>query len=323
MNVFVTGGSGFIGTNLTADLIEKGHHVTIYDKCKSSRFPEKCIVGDIRDREKLSSSMSGTDVVYHLAAEHRDDVRPTSLYYDVNVRGAENLVFALTKNKVKRLIFTSTVAVYGLNSIIPDENSPINPFNDYGNSKYKAEVIFQSWAKDNRENNLVIVRPAVIFGEKNRGNVYNLLQQIASKKFIMVGNGKNMKSMGYVLNLSQFLVALLNSEAGVSIYNYADKPDITTNELIKITKKTLGLPHKRNVRIPYILGFLGGFTFDIVSKITRKTFSISTIRIKKFCADTRVSAEKLKEINFIPPYTLSRGLERMISSEFKRNTYKT
>ena len=65
--------------------------------------------------------MNCIDAVYHLAAEHRDDVRPTSLYHEVNVGGAENIVYALEKNGINKLIFTSTVAVYGLNSGEPDD----------------------------------------------------------------------------------------------------------------------------------------------------------------------------------------------------------
>ena len=105
MNILVTGGSGFIGTNLSTDLLKEGHNVTIYDKQKSETYPDLCIIGDVRDKKKLTASVQGVDAVYHLAAEHRDDVQPTSLYYEVNVGSAENIVYALKKNDVKRLIF--------------------------------------------------------------------------------------------------------------------------------------------------------------------------------------------------------------------------
>ncbi len=134
MNILVTAASGFIRTNLVSDLLKEGHYVTIYDKQKSETYPDLCTVADIRDKEKLTRSMRGIDAVYHLAAEHRDDVQPTSLYYEVNVGGSENMVYALKKNDVNRLIFTSTVAVYGLNSGNPYEDSPIKPFNVYGRS---------------------------------------------------------------------------------------------------------------------------------------------------------------------------------------------
>ena len=97
MNILVTGGSGFIGRNLVTDLLKEGHNVTIYDKQRSKTYPDLCIVGDVRDKEKLADSMRGVDAVCHLAAEHRDDVKSPSLYYEVNVGGAENIVDALKK----------------------------------------------------------------------------------------------------------------------------------------------------------------------------------------------------------------------------------
>ncbi len=316
MHILITGGSGFIGTNLSMDLLKEGHRVTIYDKQKSETYPDLCIIGDVRDKEKLSRSMQGVDAVYHLAAEHRDDVRPASLYYEVNVGGAENVVYALKKNDVNRLIYTSTVAVYGLNSGEPNEDSPVRPFNDYSSSKYKSETIFSKWADYDSKNCLIIVRPAVIFGEKNRGNVYNLLSQLSSGKFMMVGKGINRKSMGYILNCTSFLATLLKSAPGQFVYNYADKPDLCMNELIKIFHNTLGINSKTNFRIPYIVGLLGGYAFDFLANVTGKTYTISSIRIKKFCADTRISAERVKDTGFTAPYLLTDGLKRMISSEF-------
>ncbi|MFZ5994931.1 MAG: NAD-dependent epimerase/dehydratase family protein [Thermodesulfobacteriota bacterium] len=316
MNILVTGGSGFIGTHLVSDLLKEGHRVSIYDRQKSEAYPDRCIIGDIRDKEKLADSVRGVDAVYHLAAEHRDDVRPVSLYYEVNVGGAENVVYALEKHGVDRLIFTSTVALYGLNPGEPDENSPLKPFNDYGWSKYKAEVVFNRWVEGGDARRLAIVRPAVIFGERNRGNVYNLLSQVASGRFIMVGNGKNKKSMGYVLNLSRFLTILTQINPGIHTYNYADKPDLTTEELVATALKALGRGHRMKFRIPYAIGLLGGYAFDILAKITGKRYPISSIRIKKFCAETLVRAERLKEAGFVAPYSLSEGLSWMIKSEF-------
>jgi nucleoside-diphosphate-sugar epimerase len=316
MNILVTGGSGFIGTHLVRDLIEDGHKVTIFDKRKSKDYPDLCIIGDVRDRDKLIRSVQGIEVVYHLAAEHHDNLHPASLYYEVNVGGAENLARAMEINAIKRLIFTSTVAVYGLNPGVPDETSPVNPFNDYGHSKYEAELVFEKWAGKNHMNSLLIVRPTVIFGEGNRGNVYNLIKQIASKRFMMVGRGKNKKSMGYVLNISKFLTTLLNAGSGRHVYNYADKPDLSTDDLFRITCNTLGNYPTLNFRIPYTVGLVGGYAFDIFSKLTGKAYPISSIRIRKFCADTRVSAAKVRQTGFTAPYLLTEGLKRMISSEF-------
>ena len=213
MSILVTGGSGFIGTNLVSALVRDGHRVLIYDEERSSAHPDLCVIADVRDRDRLCDSMSGIEVVFHLAAEHLDDVHPVSLYYEVNVGGAQNLVHGMINNDVKKLIFTSTVALYGLDADEPNEQNPARPFNDYGWSKYGSETVFNEWADGDKRRALVIVRPAVIFGEKNRGNVYNLVSQIASGKFIMIGDGKNKKSMGYVLNLVEYLKSSLKTPA--------------------------------------------------------------------------------------------------------------
>ena len=126
-----------------------------------------------------------------LAAEHRDDISPKSLYYDVNVKGTKNVLKAMDNAGVKNLIFTSSVAIYGLNKINPDENHPVDPFNHYGKSKWEAELSIKKWYDNNPAGkSITIIRPTVIFGERNRGNVYNLLKQISSGKFLIIGTVK-------------------------------------------------------------------------------------------------------------------------------------
>jgi len=138
----------------------------------------------------------------------------------------------------------------------------------------------------------------------------------------MVGNGRNKKSMGYVLNLIHFLTNCLNFAPAKHIYNYADKPDLNMCELIEIFYDTIGKNFKANYRIPYLAGLLGGFCYDILAKITDKSYPISSVRIKKFCANTVINADKLKETGFVAPYTLEEGLNRMIQSEFLQKNMK-
>ena len=124
------------------------------------------------------------------------------------------------------------------------------------------------------------------------------------------------KLMGYVLNLSSFLTNILDSGPGRYVYNYADKPDMTMEELVRIASEALGNGPGIRWRIPYPIGLLGGYAFDLLARITGKTYPISSIRIKKFVADTRVSAKRIRETGFSAPYSLAEGLNRMIASEF-------
>ena len=103
---------------------------------------------------------------------------------------------------------------------------------------------------------LVIIRPTVVFGKGNRGNVYNLFKQISNKRFIMIGNGENIKSIAYVENLASFISATLLLKNGIHIFNYADKPDLSMNELVKITRKTLGIKTKVKFKLPYFVGIV-------------------------------------------------------------------
>jgi nucleoside-diphosphate-sugar epimerase len=320
MNILVTGGSGFIGTNLVSDLLAEGHNVLIFDKQRIGKFTDLCVQADIRDRKKLSDCMHGVDAVYHLAAEHRDDVHPVSLYHEVNVGGAENLIYAMEKHGVNTLIYTSSAAVYGLGSGARNEESPISPFNEYGKSKYQAEILFSEWAEKDNSKSLFIVRPTVVFGEGNRGNFYNLLNQIAAGKFVMIGKGKNIKSMAYVGNISQFLVQLLNNSpgSGCHIYNYADKPDLTMDDLIHTVFAAIRTERKSFLRLPYSVGLLGGYVFDLFARITGRSYPISSIRMKKFCANTIMEAEKVNQLGFSAPYSLTDAIHKTIAFEFPK-----
>ena len=316
MKILITGGSGFIGTHLMKTLLAAGHRIVNYDKNQSKTYPELTQIGDVRDLEKLSENLRDTDIVIHLAAEHKDNVSPKSLYFDVNVEGTRNLVTVCEQNNIDRIIFTSTVAVYGLHLNDSKEDSELSPFNDYGMSKLQAEQVLNDWHARDKNRSLTIIRPTVVFGEQNRGNVYNLMRQVAEKRFIMVGKGMNKKSIAYVGNLVQFIASTLD-DSGFSITNYADKPDLTMRQLIDLVNQFLGEPEKK-MSIPYWLGISVGYMFDCLSFLIRKEFPISSIRIKKFCSNSIINTEKLNRHNFQRSTPLSIGIENTIKYEFNK-----
>lgn len=309
----VIGGSGFVGSSLIK-ILDKINTKNL-DKNPSPFFNEITEIGNILNENELNFDADIKTIVL-LAAEHRDDVSPISLYYDVNVKGTENVLKAMDKAGINNLIFTSSVAIYGLNKDNPNEDHIQDPFNHYGRSKWLAEEVINNWFKNNpKGKSITIIRPTVIFGERNRGNVYNLLKQISSGKFMMIGKGNNKKSMAYVGNIVAFIKDRLDkSEPGFHVFNYADKPDFTMAELVKIIeiKMNVSIP---KLKIPYWLGMLAGYCFDLLSFITRKKLSISSVRVKKFCATTQFNATKVKT-NFKPPYSLKDGLDFTLEHEF-------
>jgi nucleoside-diphosphate-sugar epimerase len=312
--ITIIGGSGFVGSRLIAEL-KSSNDVLNLDKRMSYFHKDITQLGDICSISEIDIP-DNTKTVVLLAAEHRDDVSPTSLYYDVNVEGTRNVLKAMDIAGVRNLIFTSSVAIYGLNKINPNENHAHDPFNHYGKSKWKAELVIKEWfERDPINKSVTIVRPTVIFGERNRGNVYNLLKQISSGRFMIVGKGQNKKSMAYVGNIVSFIKSRLNyRENGYHVFNYADKPDFSMIELTSLIEDKMNIKLS-SVKIPFFIGMIGGYIFDLFAIITRKKYSLSSVRVKKFCATTQFDASKVYN-DFIPPYTLEEGLSRTLEYEF-------
>ena len=312
--ITVIGGSGFVGTNLCKQLSLKQQDFEIIDLKMSNQFPTKCKIADVRDVETLRTAITG-DVVLNLAAVHRDDVRDKSEYQRTNVDGAENVALVCEEKGIDKIIFTSTVAVYGFAAPGTDEGGVINPFNEYGRTKFDAEEKFRAWHAK-ADNSLIIVRPTVIFGEGNRGNVFNLLNQIASGKFLMVGKGENKKSMAYIGNIVAFLETCIETEQTYGVYNYVDTPDLTMNELVSQVREKLKGKSGVGPRLPYWLGIILGYTADLVAKFTGKNLPVSSIRVKKFASSTEFRSAKTSLDQFIAPFSLSDGVQRTLQSEF-------
>lgn len=280
----------------------------------SRQFPEKSKIGDVRNIDSLRKTITG-NIVINLAAVHRDDVQNKDDYKQTNVNGAKNVISVCNENKIDKIIFTSTVAVYGLVGFSASEEDKVNPFNEYGRTKFEAEEQLRSW-QSREDNSLIIIRPTVIFGEGNRGNVYNLLNQIALGKFLMVGAGENKKSMAYIGNIVAFLEACILSEQKYALYNYVDTPDLTMNQLVQLVRSRLKAKGGVGLRVPFWLGLLLGYLADGASKLTSKNLPVSSLRVKKFAASSQFQSAKASLEGFVPPFRLEEGLDRTLRSEF-------
>ncbi len=312
--ITILGGSGFIGTNLCQLLANRQMPFEIIDLVPSAKFPDKTKIADIRDKESLLNTITG-QVVVNLAAVHTDDVSDPNKYYETNVFGSKNLAEVCATKGIEKIIFTSSVAVYGFAKLGTGETGAINPFNAYGKSKYQAEEELEQWhAQNPKQRSLLVVRPTVVFGEGNRGNVYNLIKQISSGRFVMVGDGKNQKSMAYVHNIAAFLLTCVTTKTTYGVFNYVDTPDYNMNTLVTDVRKTMLGKNDVGPRLPKWAGLALGWVADIVTKITGKKLPLSRIRVQKFTASTSFSTSKNELDGFETPYTLQEGLERTLSS---------
>lgn len=309
----VIGGAGFVGTNFCQLLSDKQIAFEIVDLKVSGRFPEKSKKGDVRDIASLRSAVSG-DLVVNLAAVHRDDVTDKSDYQRTNVLGAENIAQVCREKGIKKIVFTSSVAVYGFAEPGTDESGAINPFNEYGRTKFAAEEVFRRWHSETGHS-LQIIRPTVIFGEGNRGNVYNLLQQIASGNFVMIGSGQNKKSMAYVGNVVGFLEACMNETSSYGVFNYVDTPNLTMAQLVSEVRQSLGRDSGTGLRLPYFFGLLIGYLGDAFTRVTGKKLPVSSIRVKKFCSSSEFNCGRRPQ-GYVAKHRLEDAISRTIDAEF-------
>jgi GlcNAc-P-P-Und epimerase len=315
--VLIIGGSGFIGARLTSRLLELGYDVSIFDRSPSALHASRATRGDVRDASAVCNAAVGVDCIVNLAAERRHDVQPASLHFDINVGGAENVTKAAVAANVQRLIFLSSVAVYGTHQPLADESTPLRPENPYGRSKALAEEVYVQWAAAHKQRSLLTVRSVVVFGEGQRGNIYVLANQIRRKQFLMVGSGQNRKSIAYVGNVVEFIAQHIDGADGQTLVNYADGPDLRTIELVARLAVLLAVPVP-SWRVPFAIAVLLGNAFDVLARLTRRSFPISAVRVRAFCAETRISTRTLQSSGFTPPQNLDNALALMVENMLHR-----
>ena len=131
---------------------------------------------------------------------------------------------------------------------------------------------------------------------------------------MMVGEGKNRKSMAYVENVAGFITHCINTDyKKYHLFNYIDKPDLSTKELISHAESAIGkriLP----IRIPYFAGYATAKILDIALGLLKKKNPISAVRVKKFCATTQFDSATIQATGYKAPYSLEKGLEITIRS---------
>jgi nucleoside-diphosphate-sugar epimerase len=233
MKYFITGGSGFLGINLTRHLLSRGHEVVTYDLLPFD-YPEKnkvtSIIGDIRNFDFLKESMRGADIVVHTAAAlplySAEDIRTT------DIDGTRNVCQASLDNAVSRMIHISSTAVYGIPDHHPlSETDKLDGVGEYGKAKIAAEDI----CKDFRSKGLVtpILRPKSFIGPERLG-VFALFYDWASTGhgFPMIGNGKNRYQLMDVEDFCEgiYLCATGDVSKVNDVFNFGAKEFTTMKE---------------------------------------------------------------------------------------------
>ncbi len=263
MKSLVTGGAGFIGSNLVDLLVKNKHKVIVLDNFSTGRKSNlkhhskkniKIINLDISKNINLKKYFKGVDYVFHMAglADIVPSIENPKKYFDSNVTGTFNVLRYAKEAKVKKFIYAASASCYGLPRKFPtNESSTIKPMYPYALTKWQGEQIVMHWNK-------VFNFPAIslrffnCYGPRSRttgayGAVFGvfLAQKLANKPLTIVGNGKQTRDFIHVSDLVSAVLKAAKSKKTGQIYNLAGGKEIQVNEIVKlIGGKSVNIPKR-------------------------------------------------------------------------------
>ena len=304
MRIFLTGGRGFIGSNFAEKLLNQNNHVTIFDNLSSGfkkfnnykkKFNKlKIIHGDLKNFKKLNQCIKNHDIVFHFAANA--DVRYGFLYpskdLEQNIICTHNVLEAMRKNNIKKIVFSSTGSVYGEAKKFPiNENSefPIQT-SFYASSKLSAEAFISSYCEGYDFQSWIFRFVSILGPKYSHGHVFDFYKKLLNDRnnLYVLGNGLQKKSY---LHIDDCILAVLKSikffKDKINIINIGHDEYINVKRSIKIITNQLSLKPKVIYSSNENRGWIGDNSFIFLSnKKLKKTGWKPQYSIEKSIIDT-------------------------------------
>jgi dihydroflavonol-4-reductase len=273
MKAFVTGATGFVGSHVAQVLAEQGADLRLLVRTGSDpkniqELNADRVIGDLCDPESIDRAMAGCDVVFHVAADYRLWVRDPAQMYRANVEGTRTILQAARKNRVRRVVYTSSVATMGFtvkNNPV-DESSPVsleNMIGHYKRSKYMAEEVALAAGHDGID--VVVVNPSTPVGEQDikPTPTGRIVVDFLKKKFpAYVDTGLNMVD---VRECARGHVAALEKGRSGERYILGGE-NLTLKQILDKLAAITGLPSPR-VRLPYAVALASGVVDTVVTGV--------------------------------------------------------
>jgi nucleoside-diphosphate-sugar epimerase len=328
--VVIFGGSGFIGGFFINFLLENCcfDKIIVYDventQSKKNKFRIKqyehflkesveFIQGDVRNVISIPEITNyQVQLIANFAAIHREPGHKYFEYFETNLLGAENVCKFAEKVACKNIIFTSSISPYGVSESVKDESTLPIPVTAYGSSKLIAEKIHQIWqSKDSTNRRLVIVRPGVVFGPGEGGNVSRLIKAVIHRYFLFMGNKSTRKAGVYVKELCNAMWWVLqgqnNNGETMSLFNMSMSPSPSISEYVSAVCKAQGV--RRFVpTVPYKALMFIAHLINLVAKPIGIKHPFSPVRIRKLVRSNNILPNYLVEHGYQFQYSLDMAL---------------
>jgi nucleoside-diphosphate-sugar epimerase len=316
--ILVTGGKGFLGSHITAQLEADGHEVRVFAR-ESTQKPDLLesldldfVSGDIRDADALDKAVQGINSVIHVVSNFRKGGSDKKEAYATNVEGVENVLRACERHGVNHLIHCSTIGVYGTVLEIPaDENTPFNPTDLYQETKLMGEQ--RVW-QFHHETGLpvTVIRPISLFGPGDL-RMLKLFRLIQKGRFVIVGNGDVLFHPAYVDDVVKgFLLCLNNPKAIGEAFILGGEGYLTLNQLCGLIAEEMGVAAP-SFYLPMapVLG-LASLCEKICVPLGIEP-PLHRRRVSFFQNNRAFSIDKAKQLlNFQPEFSLRQGIQATI-----------
>ena len=306
----IFGGAGFIGTHMARHFLRSGRfdHVYLVDIRPSPLAGQAGITAlewDVRKSIPADLVPECPEWIFNLAAVHREPGHVAIEYFDTNLKGARNVCNFACEIKCKNIYFTSSISVYGPTTGPTSESSPICPITPYGGSKYPAELIHEGWCLAANDRRLIIVRPGVVYGPGDPGNILRMIRAIKRGYFVFPGSPKVHKSYAYIYGLLESVDFMMAARDQYVVYNYVESPTESLEEIAGYTKRFL------NSRAPIIS--LPTWLLLPVAKFIQMLVGarnpVHPVRVKKAGMSTHIVPQKLIDMGFKFQYTFNESLK--------------
>ena len=305
----IFGGAGYIGTKLAEYVLEKGIFSTVYlaDIKESALLGQEGIIYqriDVREAIPTDKIQHPIDWIFNFAAIHREPGHASHEYFETNIKGAENVCAFAERVNCKNIFFTASISVYGPTLKPTDEYTLTTPNTPYGISKLTAEYIHKNWNNKAADRKLIIVRPGVIYGPGDPGNILRMIRAVKRGYFVLPVTPQIRKSYGYIYGLLESMLFTMQQTGKELTYNYVEKETETLGTLIAIINKELGTNGKI-IRFPLV--FLK-VTAAALYKIKPNLNGIHPERVKKVARPTHIVPKVLQEKGFVFNYDFQKSL---------------